>query len=209
MDTSPKHGLRKYRDEVFVMGAISTSPHAVMSVYEYDTANQSKLNRYVYVHDCQAENFCTLEIAQNGSIIVCNKKQSFILLMTPKGEVLSRHGVALSEATLQDVEPASLNQAILSRYQQPAHLLTSPVICGMFDDKILIADTGNFRLLLFDVDSKTFSVLDTGPISCVGAEKVENRLYVACTSAVDHSKFPGNERKYHVYENMLLLYGIE
>ena len=129
--------------------------------------------------------------------------------MTLEGEVLSRHGVAVSETTLEDVEPAALNQAILSRYQQPAHLLTSPVICGMFDDKILIADTGNFRLLLFDVDSKTFSVLDTGPISCVGAEKVENRLYVACTSAVDHSKFPGNERKYHVYENMLLLYGIE
>ena len=129
--------------------------------------------------------------------------------MTLDGEVLSHHGVAAPEAALSDVEPAVLNQTILSRYQQPAHLLTSPVICGMFDDKILIADTGNFRLLLFDVDSETFSVLNTGPISCVGAVKVGNRLYVACTSAVDHSQFPGNKQKYHVHDNMLLLYSIE
>ena len=203
---SPQHGITSHNGDVYVSGTAGTSPYAVISVRNADTLANS---RYIYLKQCKPDDFCTIEITENEVMVVCNKAQGFLMLMTLDGQVTSQHGV--KSELKKDPDTTSMEeiyQHIEAAYNQPTHCLGAPVIRGYFEGQILIADVDSYRLVVFDVETKRFSVLNTGPISCVGAVLVNDRLYVACKAAFDRKQFP-SDAKYSVFHNSLQLYSVE
>ena len=198
--------MKLHKGGLYVIGTAQTSECALISVHH---ANRPDLSRVIYLQQCKPCDFCTIEITKDDVMVVCNKAQGFLLLMTLDGQVTSQHGV--KSELKKDPDTTSmeeLNQHIEAAYNQPAHCLGAPVIRGYFNGQILIADVDSYRLVVFDVETKHFSVLNTGPMSCVGAVEVNNRLYVACKAVFDRKQFPG-DAKYSVFDNTLQLYSVE
>ena len=197
--------MKHHKEKVYVIGTAETCPHAVVSVRD----TFLRICSYIYLKQCKPSDFCTIEITDDDVMVVCNKTQGCLMLMTLDGQFISQHGTKSEHKKDPDMTSMEeLNQHIETAYNQPAHCLGAPVIRGHFKDELLIADVDNYRLVLFDVETKHFSVLNTGPISCVGAVLTNDRLYVACKAVLDRDTFPGDV-KYSVFDNTLQLYSVE